>query len=336
MINPRLLTINRFICTIVLVFILIPAIPSRIWGVSRLACLGAVTAEYLLPGLGYGLLGDYDKMLIFGGARWAAANKALTYMESDNYEEFYNRIYREKKLSEEKTQVDIYLSRDTFYGNAYAGIYGNLTFATFYDLYDKDCEENNETYGLMFAPFQIWEYWDEPNFWAPTLYAGAVPLDLDLITYHVDKELTRREMLNLSFLQYQLVGIGEEMLFRGVIQRYLYNLYSLAFSSEISRWSSIITASVIFGAAHSGQGFTATPLAAFGAGLYLGWVYHPAEGDFDLTQAIAIHSWWDTILVQRRLQGAKFTERDPGENALNSSFRTADRVYPLFGFNYSF
>ena len=40
-------------------------IPYSAWGVSGLGCLGATVAEYLIPGLGYGILGQYDKMLVF-------------------------------------------------------------------------------------------------------------------------------------------------------------------------------------------------------------------------------------------------------------------------------
>ena len=109
----------------------------------------------------------------------------------------------------------------------------------------------------------------------------------------------------------------------------------MGMSKSISRWGSIITASAVFGAAHSGAGFTATPAIAFLAGLYLGIIYHPADGDFDLIEPIAIHSWWDTILENRRLKGATFVDREQGETALNYSIR-ANRVYPLIGFNYSF
>ena len=310
-------------------------IPFSAWGVSSLGCIGATVAEYLLPGLGYGLLGHYDKLLVFGGARWIMLNKYLQYSTDDDYEENFNNIYSKRELEDDKTKHDFFYSRETFYANAYSSMYGNLTFATFYDLYNTGCEENTETFGLMLAPFQIWNYYDQWTFWVPTIWASSVSLESDLVTYHVDKDLSKKEMINTSFLKYQLVGVGEEMLFRGIIQQSLYNLYSMGMSKSISRWGSIITASAVFGAAHSGAGFTATPAIAFLAGLYLGIIYHPADGDFDLIEPIAIHSWWDTILENRRLKGATFVEREEGETALNYSIR-ANRVYPLIGFNYSF
>ncbi len=310
-------------------------IPFSAWGVSSLGCLGATVAEYLIPGLGYGVLGHYDKMIVLGGSRWLAINKYLTYSGSDDYEEYYKKIYKKTELSDGKEQHDFFYSRETYYANAYLSIYGNLTYTTFYDLYEKGCENNSETYGLMLAPFQVWEFGDELTFWGPTIWASSAPLDTDKLTYHVDTDLSKTEMINMSFLQYQLVGVGEELLFRGVIQQSLFKLYSNGLSKTISRWGSILTASAIFGAAHNGAGFSASPGIAFAAGIYLGWVYHPADGDFDLIQPIAIHSWWDTILEHRRLQGGNFVERKQGENALNYPLKS-ERIYPLFGFNYRF
>ena len=328
----------KFVKTSILhVFILLVGFftPFSVWGVSSLGCLGATVAEYLIPGLGYGVLGHYDKMIVLGGSRWMAINKYLAYSSSDDYEEYYKKIHKKTELSDGKEQHDFFYSRETYYANAYLSVYGNLTYTTFYDLYEKGCENNSETYGLMLAPFQVWEFGDELTFWAPTIWASSAPLDTDKLTYHVDTDLSKTEMINMSFLQYQLVGVGEELLFRGVIQQSLFKLYSNGLSKNISRWGSILTASAIFGAAHNGAGFSASPGIAFAAGIYLGWVYHPADGDFDLIQPIAIHSWWDTILEHRRLQGGNYVERKQGENALNYPLKS-ERIYPLFGFNYRF
>ena len=205
-------------------------IPFSAWGVSSLGCIGATVAEYLLPGLGYGILGHYDKLLVFGGSRWVMINKYIQYSTDNDYEENFNNIYIRRELEDDKIQHDFFLSRETFYANAYGTMYGNLTFATFYDLYETGCEENTETFGLMLAPFQVWNYYDQWTFWVPTIWASSVSLESDLVTYHVDKDLSRNEMINTSFIKYQLVGVGEEMLFRGIIQQSLYNLYSMGMS----------------------------------------------------------------------------------------------------------
>ena len=78
-------------------------IPFSAWGVSSLGCIGATVAEYLLPGLGYGLLGHYDKLFVFGGARWVTLNKYLQYSTDDDYEENFNNIYSKRELEDDKT-----------------------------------------------------------------------------------------------------------------------------------------------------------------------------------------------------------------------------------------
>ena len=302
---------------------------------SGLACFGAAVGEYLLPGVGYALLGEYDKAVIFGGLRWATRSKYASYARSPNYLRDPRDIYKTEKITvagKERQKVDIYLSRETFYGKAYASMYSNLTFVTIYDLYDG-CGAKSDTYGLMLSPFRLDHFWAEATFWAPTVYAGVVPLGSDNVTYHVDSDLSRQEMINLSLVQYQLVGIGEELLFRGVIQRSLYNGFSGFLSKNAARWTSLVSASAVFGAAHSGQGFSANSGVAFAAGLYLGYVYNPEVDQFDLIEPIAIHAWWDTLLVNRRLRESKFVERKAGETARNP---LATRTYPLFGFTYHF
>ncbi len=299
--------------------------------VSRLGCFGATLAELVLPGLGYGVLGDWDKALVFGGARWMTANKYATYSSSPDYQEEVEDIYRETDLGNDTTQLDIYYSRETFYANAHASLYNNLTFLTIYDLYSSGCENNNDAYGLLAAPFRLDLWGGELTFWAPTLYISAVPLDGQDVIYHVDPDLSRSEMMRMSFWQYQMVGIGEEVLFRGVIQNSFYTLFDGMFSSNTARWTSIVLGAGVFGAAHSGTGLSANSASAFLAGLYLGYVYHPEPGTFDLEQAIAIHSWWDTILTHRILTNSEFVERQPGETA-----RTLYASYPIFGFTYQF
>jgi len=211
-------------------------IPFSALGVSSIGCLGATIAEYLIPGLGYGVLGHYDKMLVLGGSRWMAINKYTSYSSSDDYENYYNKIYKKTEFSDDKNQHDYFYSRETYFANAYLSMYGNLTFVTFYDLYETGCEKNTETFGMMLAPFQVWEFGDELTFLGPTIWASTVSLDTDKLTYHVDQDLSKTEMINLSFLQYQLVGVGEEMLFRGLIQQSLFKLYSSGLSKGLARW----------------------------------------------------------------------------------------------------
>ena len=95
-------------------------VPFSAWGVSSLGCLGATVAEYLIPGLGYAVLGHYDKMIVLGGSRWLAINKYLTYSGSDDYEEYNKKIYKKTELSDGKEQHDFFYSRETYFANAFS------------------------------------------------------------------------------------------------------------------------------------------------------------------------------------------------------------------------
>ena len=86
--------------------------PSR--AAESWACAGYTLAEYLIPGLGYGLMGDFDKMLIFGGLRWGASAKYYSYSQSPSYQEDIEDIYKETELEDDKTRTDIYFSKETY------------------------------------------------------------------------------------------------------------------------------------------------------------------------------------------------------------------------------
>ena len=92
-------------------------IPVSAWGGASYGCLGATVAEYLVPGLGYGVLGYYDKMLVLGGSRWIAINNYLKYSSSRDYEEQFNKIYKKTELVDDKKQHDFFYSRETYFAN---------------------------------------------------------------------------------------------------------------------------------------------------------------------------------------------------------------------------
>ena len=280
---------------------------QNVHAVSGWQCTLAGIVELRIPGAGYLALGEWDEALIFGGLRWNTGLKAAEFINHENYQEDASEIYKKENDEDGNERItDVFLTRETFYARHYGTLYQNLTFITIYDLYAGECEGKADTYSQLFSPFRIDLWGGEWTFWIPTLLVGAANSEID-ITYHT-QDLTKNEMLQADFMMFQLVGIGEEMLFRGVIQRSLYNWYSTWLDRKTARWSGIVTGAGIFGLAHTGQGFSANAGAAFLAGLYLGWVYHPEDDEFDLEQAIAIHSWWDSILAYQLVNQGKHKE----------------------------
>lgn len=103
------------------------------------------------------------------------------------------------------------------------------------------------------------------------------------------------ETYNLG--QYLLVGVGEESLFRGVIQAGLSE-------TSLGLWGGWASASVIFGGAHafnyvdgSDRGFKRAAIAVpylMATGGYLGLCY--INTDFSLAAGTAAHFWYDFLL----------------------------------------
>lgn len=313
------------------------------WGLSQplqardnFNCWLLAGAEFLIPGMGYAIMQDWDKMVFLGGARWASGMAYVQYASHDDYQEDSDDIYVETGEGDDE-ELHIFLNKETFLANTNASIYSNLTYATMYDLYDGGCENNPDTYYNFLAPIRFDKHFDSIQFWAPLAVLGG-SLDTDTnTTYHVEKGLTRSEMQRYGFLQYYLVGVGEEMLFRGVIQRSLYYWLKDSYSRTASRWGAIVGASTIFGLAHSGEGLTAGPGAAFLAGLYLGWVYQDENEQFDLDKAIAIHSWWDVGITYHNLAHSDFEELDQDQTLEEQREEVKNqRVIPLFYYQTQF
>ena len=109
-----------------------------------------------------------------------------------------------------------------------------------------------------------------------------------------------------------MVGVGEEIFFRGGLQTTFFEMYKGTFGMGEggARHAAVWTAAATFGLAHNGQGFTASPPAATAMGAYLGYVYMPGGSVRDLHTAIAIHAWWDIIIAYAYLNHAKFLETE--------------------------
>lgn len=291
---------------------------SPLMAVSRLGCLGAGAAEYLLPGSGYLFTGQWDKSIILGGGRWIAGNQYYQAATSEYYQEDRGDIYKviEAEDSEsEKTEISIYLNKETWQADFYGNIYGNLLFITWGDMYQHGCQSNTETYRWMLSPFRFDHFYNKWWFWVPFVYQMGMYAyfsDYAKVEYHLQRGLRESDLKQTAFPENYMIGVGEEMFFRGTVQHYLFEQLDnfWGFSPSASRYLSIAGASAIFAAAHDGSGFTASPLGAFFFGIYEGFVYHPSIEEFDLTTAIAIHSWWDIWVYYAILNHAEFKEYD--------------------------
>ncbi len=285
---------------------------------DRLPCAGAALAETFLPGAGFALSGSWDKALILGGARWATINQYSQAIKEAGYQEKADQIYVIRDYTEtasQKNELEIYYNLPTWNANYYGSLAGDLWLISLSDLYANSCEQNNETYGYLAAPLQIGHFYDNWMFYPPILLALYSYQTFDqnsTANYYLGMGLSEGRLKQDAFSQYYLVGVGEEMFFRGVVQNWFFGLYGENFglSKELSRHLAVWSGAAVFGAAHNGQGLSAAPGGAFFMGAYLGYSYQPSLDEFDLTTAIAIHAWWNILVTYAVLNHATFTETE--------------------------
>jgi len=255
------------------------------------------------PGLGYVFTGQYDKALLLGGTRLIAARQYQQAIKTESYQKEADDVYQTTKAEDSasgKEETNVYMNKSTWNAGFYGNLYSNLTYLSFWDLYEHDCQPNVDTYKTVLAPFNFGHFYKKWQFWLPMLALAYNYSNFNYsnkVNWYLGNGLTKSQLTNEGTLMYYTVGIGEEALFRGTIQKSLYNyLKSWDFSASTSRHSAVFLSSALFGAAHSGKGFSANSFYAFLFGLYQGYVYQPDIEEFDLMTAIAIHSWWDIIV----------------------------------------
>ena len=140
----------------------------------------------------------------------------------------------------------------------------------------------------------------EPTFWEQDR--------LPLFSREVDRWTAFAAAEAYWTTSFYAVGIGEEALFRGVLQTSLEELLGPTWG-----W---ITASVLFGALHafnapeSWQTMAAAATVTGTVGGYLGWLYQ-LDG-YDLSAGIFFHTWYDVVV------GTTFFLADPEHQPISA------------------
>jgi len=255
-------------------------------------------------------------MIILGGAKHVSSYAYFIATEEPDYQEDpddYFRFTEGDPDNDIKHKTEFYLNKSTWDAQYYGTVYGNLLFISWYDMYTNSCEPGGDTYSYMMAPLNVGHWYNNWMFWVPIgvlAYGYNDFIENNEVFYNLGTGLTEDRLRRDSFSKYYLVGAGEEMLFRGTIQHWLNGLYrnSWGFSPNAARHLAVWSGAAIFGAAHTGQGLSASAGPAFAMGGYFGYTYQPNVDEFDLTTAIAVHAWWDLMIVYMYLNHAEFTE----------------------------
>ncbi len=154
---------------------------------------------------------------------------------------------------------------------------------------------NQSLWQLSLSPFK-WKYLREPEAFIPLLLStGAALLNdekhpsifqtktLNWLGYDVSPTTATIGNTFAEYLVLTLVSVGEEMLFRGMIQTEL--------SESVNPDFGLIASSVLFGLYHVPNNGWLYSLRATAAGFYMGWQYK--KSNYDLGRVIAIHFYID-------------------------------------------
>jgi membrane protease YdiL (CAAX protease family) len=252
----------------------------------------AATGSLLLPGLGQAINGDYGAGLVQVSLYLALANQYLILSEKPEY-------IKPTERADDATYT-YRINRTTyvadFYGTALTDLSFYSSFAAYRDARRQPANRQGyttpapeESLGdLVAAPFR-WEFLLRPGTLIPLLipiYVLSQPVAKDQFVYQPDSTITRNEMAWGNFVQFNMVAVGEESFFRGVLNNGL--------SDWLGPTYGLLASSAIFGLGHSGQSGAATPLGAALYGLYLGWLQQ--ENDYAIGQGVALHYWWDFLI----------------------------------------
>jgi membrane protease YdiL (CAAX protease family) len=245
-----------------------------------------------IPGLSQVINGQIDYGIIYG-----AMGLAGVYIQADAAEEV-----RRDSLSD----PDDYVNHDdefrrmmvgmSVYKTA-GGLSGYHAFRSAansrrqFGEYDFLKPEKAETsWDLMLAPFDF-TYAIRPTTFLPLL---------TLVGFYVGANDTGWNWANLSAADGGTVaamsygaGVGEEAMFRGWILPYSYQ-------SIDNFWAANATQAVVFGALHYSSS-NQFPIIQTLLGAYFGWMVR--RNDWQLGEAIFMHTWWDVIAI-----GAHFIE----------------------------
>lgn len=322
------------------------------YAVSNMKCLGASMLEFFLPGVGYVYLDQYDKAVLLGGGRWTTLFFYQEAVRSEEYQGDNDKIYQRTSSGESETgeeELRVFLNKETWQAEYNMSLNTNLLLISLGDMYMNRCQPNFETYKYMFSPIRIDHFFDNWMFWFPMALLAAFPeefAETSGVEYFLERGLSSSDIFRDSGVRYYTVGVGEEMISRGTIQNFFFEKMknSWGWNPQFSRHASVLAAAAVFAAGHSGEGHSTDASGAFFMGIYLGYTYHPSLEEFDLMTAIALHSWWDMMIMYIILKNAEFYENqedvykesNSDSNASSKTKLLSSTRFPLFNISFSF
>lgn len=249
-------------------------------------------ASALLPGLGQAVNGDFVEGGLQFGASVVLATNYVRLIEDERFIEFDDRVDERNKL--------IRTNRTTFEATLYGAALVNLSFYSAFGAYrDARLKLNNEGYEtpapteslaeLAAAPFNP-EYLARPTTWVPLIFPLLFALtkpDDDRYLFQPDNTISRDELRIGYAGVHEMVAVGEEAFFRGILNN--------GFSSSLGEAYGLGVSSALFGLAHDGSPGQSSALGAGLFGLYVGYLQQ--LNGYRIGQGVAIHFWWNLLVT---------------------------------------
>jgi len=236
----------------------------------------------VIPGAGHAYQGKWGKAGIFAGIEAGLLTSALTMkVETRNDDMLRANLSR------------VFLN--THFYNVYAS-YQDARISNKNKNYNTPISKRSVV-DLLTAPVNL-DIITRPTFLLPMgIISGLVGLRLIVANGNsgVDTS-TEKKIWGTSILAAQStgIGLGEEAFFRGYLQPEFTDLFG-------KEWLGILSQALVFGAAHYNSGGVTLEqklqkvLFTSWSAIYGGWLF--AKNKQDLRENIAIHAWWDFIIL---------------------------------------
>jgi len=257
----------------------------------------SAAGSLLIPGLGQGLNGDWGYAPVHLGVYLGLANNYYKAIDDPDYIEWEDR--------EDETDNTIRINKASADADMWGAALGNWALYSSFGAYrDGRALPENGGYStpvpeesltdLALSPFNP-EFLFRPTVLIPLLFPlfyVFTPADSQTWLYKPDSTITRGELRQQAFLMHDMVAVGEEGFFRGVLNN--------SMSSAWGPWWGLAASSTVFGLAHSGTAGTANPLSAAAFGAYLGW--RQQRNEYAIGEGVALHYWWNVLVTLAALR----------------------------------
>ena len=247
-------------------------------------------ASAIVPGTGQASNGDYGDAALHFGVFAVSVYGAIRYKDRSDY------LDADQRYDEDNNRE--FINRTTLRYDYAVRLASDMTLYSGYAAYRDARQRDNSGFrtpapresliDLAKAPFSI-NYLSRPTTFIPLLLEAAVLYRennrQDAYGVYRARDVSERDLHVFNLTANEMTAVGEEAFFRGFLNN--------EFSSRYGDGWGVVTSSMIFGLAHTGQGQTANALQATAAGFYFGWLHQ--KNGYQAAEGAALHYWFNVL-----------------------------------------